>query len=41
MTEDINDQATHLENSLALFDQLMDNDYPAANVAEWLDRRLK
>ena len=28
MTEDINDQATHLENSLALFDQLMDNDYP-------------
>ena len=28
MTEDINDQATHLENSLALCDQPMENDYP-------------
>jgi hypothetical protein len=28
MTEDINDQDTHLENSLALFDQPMENDYP-------------
>jgi hypothetical protein len=28
MTENINDQATHLENSLALFDQPMENDYP-------------